>query len=123
MKPFNLEEAKAGMPVCTKNGKDARIICFDSKVNSNETNMIVLVAEGDTELIYTYNNDGTSLFLADDYDLIMKPEHHIGYINIYKCNIGIKLVGGVIYNTCKQAQGFLKNMDKDIKTIKIEWEE
>lgn len=30
MKPFNLEEAKAGKPVCTLDGKDVRIICFDA---------------------------------------------------------------------------------------------
>lgn len=31
MKPFNLEEAKAGKPVCTRDGYDARILCFDAK--------------------------------------------------------------------------------------------
>lgn len=29
MKPFNLEEAKAGKPVCNREGNDVRIICFD----------------------------------------------------------------------------------------------
>lgn len=28
-KPFNLEEAKAGRPVCTRNGQEVRIICFN----------------------------------------------------------------------------------------------
>lgn len=123
MKPFNIKEAKAGMPVCTKSGKNARIICFDAKVTSNETNMVVLVDEGNTELIYTYNNNGTSLFLTDDYNLMMKPEHHIGYINIYRCDVGIKLIGSMIYDDYAQAKKFLKNMDGDIKTLKIEWEE
>lgn len=31
MREFNLEEAKAGKPVCTRDGKDARIISFDYK--------------------------------------------------------------------------------------------
>lgn len=31
MKPFNLELAKQGHPVITRNGKKARIICFDRK--------------------------------------------------------------------------------------------
>ena len=30
-KPFNLEEAKAGRPVCTRNGQEVRIICFNAK--------------------------------------------------------------------------------------------
>lgn len=29
MKPFDLEAAKAGKPVCTRDGRKARIICFD----------------------------------------------------------------------------------------------
>lgn len=29
MKPFNLELVKQGHPVCTRDGRDARIICFD----------------------------------------------------------------------------------------------
>lgn len=29
MKPFNLGEAKAGKPICTRNGDKARIICTD----------------------------------------------------------------------------------------------
>lgn len=29
LRPFNLEEAKAGKPVCTRSGREVRIICFD----------------------------------------------------------------------------------------------
>ena len=35
MKPFNLEEAKAGKPVCTRDGLPARIICFDKRGYDN----------------------------------------------------------------------------------------
>ena len=31
LKPFNLEDAKAGKLVCTRDGRKARIICFDLK--------------------------------------------------------------------------------------------
>ena len=31
LKPFNLEAAKQGKPVCTRDGRKARIICFDAK--------------------------------------------------------------------------------------------
>lgn len=30
MKPFDLEKAKAGAPLCTREGFRARIICFDA---------------------------------------------------------------------------------------------
>ena len=32
LKPFNLEEAKQGKPVCTMDGRKARIICFDRRL-------------------------------------------------------------------------------------------
>lgn len=31
LKPFDLEAAKTGKPVCTRDGRKARIICFDKK--------------------------------------------------------------------------------------------
>lgn len=31
-KYFDLEAAKAGRPVCTRNGKKVRIVCFDRKI-------------------------------------------------------------------------------------------
>lgn len=31
LKPFDLEAAKAGKPVCTRDGRKARIICWDKK--------------------------------------------------------------------------------------------
>lgn len=31
MKPFNLEEVKAGKSVCNRDGNDVRIICFDKR--------------------------------------------------------------------------------------------
>ena len=30
MKPFDLEKAKAGASICTRNGSKARIVCFDA---------------------------------------------------------------------------------------------
>lgn len=39
LKPFDLETAKAGKPVCTRDGRKARIICFD--MNSFNNHIIV----------------------------------------------------------------------------------
>lgn len=40
-KPFDLEQAKAGKPVCTRDGRKARIICFDLK-NGNHPIVAVI---------------------------------------------------------------------------------
>lgn len=44
MEPFNLEEAKAGKPVCTRDGRNARIICYDYK---NDVYPIIALVETD----------------------------------------------------------------------------
>ena len=36
LKEFDLEAAKAGKPVCTRDGRKARIICFDAKRKDGE---------------------------------------------------------------------------------------
>lgn len=46
MKKFNLEEAKAGKPVITRDGSEARIICFDMK---NDLYPIVALIEDGLE--------------------------------------------------------------------------
>ena len=57
-KPFNLEEAKAGRPVCTRNGQEVRIICFNAK--SENYPIVALVKEGYStqEYLCAYTNEG-----------------------------------------------------------------
>ena len=73
MKPFDLELAKQGHPVCTRNGLPARIICFNARgVNSP---IIALVEEDDDETPYSFPvngkfyvegaEDGMDLMMAD----------------------------------------------------------
>lgn len=38
LKPFDIQKAREGKPVCTRDGRKARIICFDCK---DETFQIV----------------------------------------------------------------------------------
>lgn len=57
MKPFDLELVKAGHPVCTRDGRDVRIICFDMK-NYTPIAAIAKVDSDDHERIRLYYNDG-----------------------------------------------------------------
>lgn len=75
MKPFDLEAAKNGAPVCTRNGKKARIICFDRKVLDYE---IVAILEDEYDTVRCYGLDGKWDKNTDcNCDLMMyeKPEH------------------------------------------------
>ena len=55
LKPFNFEAAKAGKPVCTRDGRNARIICFDAE---GEHPIIALVTDGVQESPYNYTKEG-----------------------------------------------------------------
>lgn len=70
MKPFDIELAKAGHPVQTRNGKPVRIICFDRMYKNYP--IIALVEVDDTEQSYYYTNEGKLVAGANnDLDLFM----------------------------------------------------
>ena len=86
MRPFNLEEAKAGKAVCTRDGRDVRIICFDVKNKEFPIAALIKLVEG--EFLCQYMNDGrySNKEPLEDYDLVMKTEKKTGWINIYPNN-------------------------------------
>lgn len=92
MKEFNLKEAQAGKPICTRDGREARIICWDSK--GDECSLIVAVrskTDETLEEIITYNKNG--MHPANDEsspdNLMMDLEKRKLYVNIYKNKDGI----------------------------------
>ena len=123
LKPFNLEAAKQGKPVCTRDGRKARIICFDAKRKDNRV-IIALVPskdegyEGTEDLISYPINGNYHGGHENDGDLMMLPEKHQGWVNVYKCG----LLDTKAYDTKNDAFG--KASPKDyIATVKIEWYE
>lgn len=120
MKPFNLEEAKAGKSICTRDGAPARIICYDAKGNHP---IIALIEdeEGEREMPRDYTIDGffNNPNIPSDSDLMMVGDKRKGWINIYKRNLDRTV--GYIYRTESDAR---KNADSNyITSIEIEWEE
>lgn len=57
MKNFDLAAAKAGAPVCTRSGLEARIICYDRRGDS-ACRMVVLVNAGYEERVQYYSQAG-----------------------------------------------------------------
>ena len=86
-KPFDIEKAKAGNPVCTRDLRPARIICYDQKDGLGNEYLMVLVSDPDGyEMGRTYRKDGTSV-VGDDssnLDLMLVSSEHTAWINIYK---------------------------------------
>ena len=127
LKPFDLEAAKAGKPVCTRDGRKARIICFD-RISDNDYKIVacVTVFDGDFEEVLFYGIDG---YIVDsqnpkDEDLMMLPEKKEGWINICR-NLNTnktELDTKDIYSTKEEALQNLSSMTY-VTTVKIEWEE
>lgn len=57
MRTFDLEAAKAGAPVCTRSGLEARIICYDRRGDS-DCRMVALVNAGYEERVQYYSQAG-----------------------------------------------------------------
>lgn len=72
LKPFDLEAAKQGKPVCTRDGRKARIICFDAKDNKP---IVALIYDCKKEIVLQYLENGRSFVdEISNYDLMMLPE-------------------------------------------------
>lgn len=123
-KPFDLEAAKAGKPVCTRDGRKARIISFDR--HGEDCPIIALVVDSknaECEEVIDYTLDGIcneNIINHNKYDLMMFTRKKEGWINIYK---DFEDTVCCAYLTKEDA---LKNRSIEygyITTIKIEWEE
>lgn len=126
LKPFDLEAAKAGKPVCTRDGRKARIISFDR--HGEDCPIIALVVDSknaECEEVIDYTLDGIcneNIINHNKYDLMMFPQKKEGWINIYTSYDGIE-TGISVYETKEIAKKGVDNSVSYLGTIKIEWEE
>lgn len=116
LKPFDIQKAREGKPVCTRDGRKARIICFDAKGKQP----IIALFEGekaDEEIIQTYSiNGGYYGFRKEDHrDLMMLPEKKEGWVNVYDDT--------PIYDTKEEALNKRSEFRGYIDTVKVSWEE
>lgn len=112
LKEFNLEAAKAGKPVCTRDGRKARIICFD--LNNKNFPIVAIINCDSEENAYQYDIDG----ICDEHDnnlnLMMSTEKKEGWIIIHK---------EAIYDKETAEKIARETTANVIKIQKIEWEE
>lgn len=118
MKPFDLEKAKSGDKVCTRDGKEARFLGVIK--NSVYPVIAVYVDLDGEECVEAYTPEGhVSLCGEDECDLVMDASN-AGYINIFKDNI----CGGKIWRTREEAESnACKHDDRYITTVRVEWED
>ena len=115
LKPFDLEKAREGKPVCTRDGRKARIVCFD-RIDAKPILALVLSTDGKGEAVFDYFVSGKRIAnaLESDLDLMMLPEKRSGWVNVYKDSI---------YDTKEEALAGKSEIRGYIDTVKINWEE
>lgn len=120
MRPFDLEAAKSGKPVCTRDGRKARIICFDRKLFYQRVSypILALIERPDGEEdVSGYSEEGKVLLgngAETLDDLMMLPEKKEGWAIICKSDL---------YESEEIALKDAELFKDYIKTIKVEWEE
>ena len=125
LKPFDIQKAREGKPVCTRDGRKARIICFDLK---NEEYPIVAAIENDsseTLLCYTINGEIVEGNYKSDKDLMMLHERKEGWVNVYN-SLGVITFSHNPFDTKEEALEELKSASGRaccVDTIKVEWKE
>ena len=116
LKPFDIQKAREGKPVCTRDGRKARIICFDRR---GDKFPIVALLDGcneeHSEVAETFTNEGLyEIGEKSSNDLMMLPEKKEGWVNVYKERI---------YSTKEEAIEATYDGVTYVDTVKVCWEE
>lgn len=122
MRDFNLELAKQGHPVCTRDGRPARVIFWEAKGDFPIIALITLSDGSEDHVSYTINGE-FSMGKQDGVDLMMAPVKHEGWVNIYQFTAGHYSAGQSVYKNEEDAVHSGKGVAAYVATAKIEWEE
>ena len=128
MKNFDFEKAKAGAKVCTRNGLNVRILCYDKKCVCEDMQIVALVDEGVRESVHHYDMQGRISDVKEHgLDLMIETEKHEGWVNIYENRTPEGLFCGYIIGCLHKTEEDVKDMimpnARLVKTTKIEWED
>ena len=120
LRPFDLEAAKAGKPVCTRDGRRARIICWDKKGNYPIVALIQDNENSEHIEYYTENGIFSNGGNEKNRDLMMLPQKKEGWVNVYN-SLGVITFSHNPFDTKEEA---MKDKGKYyVDTVRIEWEE
>lgn len=101
MKPFNLEAAKSGAPIVTRDGREARFIAH---VPEFDEEYRVIVQISDRQNAVSFCENGRLYAGAEDKDdLFMKPQKRTKYVNLYEHDYRS---GWSLYSTEEEARKY-----------------
>lgn len=125
MKPFDLELAKAGHPIQTRDGRSVRIICYDVKGHDFPI-MALIMEEDNKEMPYLFSSTGhiNNSIIESRSDLVMASTKKEGWINVYQSEMYLDTTIGFSSDIYKTEELAIKGRTENATaTIKIEWEE
>ena len=123
LKPFDLEAAKLGKPVCTRDGRKARVLCYDFKQNEEYPIVVAVENKDGKECALLYSNDGISaMSKSSNNELVMFSEKKEGWVNVYKKEQN-RYVKGIFPSREIALNSISEKSREYIATIKITWEE
>ena len=127
LKPFYIQKAREGKPVCTRDGKKARILCYDLKGTEYPIVAAVETRDRFAESIFGYDKNGRfDHDTENNNDLMMLPEKKEGWVNVYRDCDGANITkDDNIYSSKDAAIASAQIIDRDsyVSTAKINWEE
>lgn len=125
--PFDIEKAINGSDVCTRDGRNARILCFDAK---GDRPIVALIDQKGLLNDYPYKYYANGSFYdsdtVSDIDLMIVPSIKTGYVNLYKNNSDND---DCIYNTSnvyssiEEARNHIVDQDRYVDTVEFSWKE
>lgn len=127
MKEFDLAKAKSGAPVCTREGRPVRIICWDADITWGDHKYPIVAIIGDenedhSNTIESYDDGGAcSALVKCPEDLMMSTTKHEGLVLIDP--EGPYCIAH-IYDTREEAEEDAEREIIDYSAVAhIEWEE
>lgn len=127
MKEFDLAKAKSGAPVCTREGRPVRIICWDADITwgDHKYPIVAIISDGNkvcANTIESYDEGGACMASEEcPEDLMMAPVKHEGWVLID--HEGPHCIAH-IYDTREEAE---EDAEREIIAYSaiahIEWEE
>ena len=129
MKPFDLQAALNGAPICTRGGLPVRLICHNKKCSGGLYTLVGLITCGTDEIVETFQRDGRCHEKGEaEHDLMLAGVTKEGWINIFNGNNRFaeyaRICQTQVFPTREMALNKTKETTKKcIATVKINWEE
>lgn len=118
MKPFDLEAAKRGEPLVTRDGRKATFVAHTPQCAV--ACRVWVHVEGEASLLGFYENGLMSPRREDGWDLFMAPKTRTLYVNLYCSDFGYST--GSVFDSAEKSemQRVLNNDIKFVKAISFE---